>query len=338
MSMCASVSERLIDMLGGHRVTATICAAVELGVIEALATGQQTSRMVATTCATNEAATGRLLTALAALGICEQLERGKFKLSAMGDQLVANANRSLRDWALFEGTMLARSWLGLGDSIRRGKTVSELAGTAGRYEELVGDQGSARLFDAAMISMTRLAAKEILSAHDFSAAGRILDVGGGNGALLIELLRKQPHLTGSVLDLPRCEAGAQQEIENAGLAQVAKFVCGDFFEHIPSGFDTLLLKSVLHNWDDHASAKILANCRHALGRNGTLLVIERFIPEEPEASPRRASHALNDLNMLRGPGGRERTEEEYRRMVVGAGLSVTSAVPTGRYDVLVAMA
>jgi DNA-binding IclR family transcriptional regulator len=102
-------------MLGGHRVTATICAAVELGVIEALAAGERTPQMIATTCATHEPATGRLLAALAALGICEQPEPGKFNLSAVGDHLVASVDRSLRDWALFEGTMLARSWLGLGD-------------------------------------------------------------------------------------------------------------------------------------------------------------------------------------------------------------------------------
>jgi hypothetical protein len=110
----------------------------------------------------------------------------------MGDQLAASADRSLRDWALFEGTMLAHSWLGLADSVRHGKTLSELAGTAGRYEDLGGDQKSARLFDAAMISMTRLAAKEILSAHDFSAAGRIL-MSVVETVELVELLRAQPN-------------------------------------------------------------------------------------------------------------------------------------------------
>ena len=339
MSTCASASERLIDMLSGHRATATICTAVELGVIEALAAGELTSPMVAATCATHEPATGRLLVALAALGICDQPEPGKFKLSVMGDQLVASADRSLRNWALFEGTMLARSWLGLANSVRHGKTLSELSGTAGRYNDLAGDQKSASLFDAAMISMTRLTANEILSAYDFSAAGRILDVGGGNGALLIELLRAQPNLTGCVLDLPRCEVGAQRAIEHAGLAHVAKFDCGDFLDCIPCGFDTLLLKSVLHNWDDAACAKILANCRQALGSNGgTVLVIERFLPNVSEVSACLASLALNDLNMLRGPGGRERTEKEYRTLIADAGLSVTCVLPTGRFDVLVAIA
>ena len=336
MSTCANVSERLLDLLSGHRVTATIYAAVELGMIQALAEGPLTSGVVAAACKADEPSTDRLLAALAGLGICERPEPGKFQLSEMGTQLVASSDRSLRDWALFEGAMLARSWLGLGDSVRYGKTLSELAGTAGRYEELGEDQRSASLFDAAMTSMTRLAAKELLRAYDFSVAGRILDVGGGTGALLIELLRAHPTLTGCVLDLPRCEAGARRAIEDAGLAHAAQFMCGEFFDGIPRGFDTLLLKSVLHNWDDTRCSKILANCRRALDSQGTVVVIERFLPDQSGALSRTASAALNDLNMLRGPGGRERSEVGYRKLVTDAGLSVTLALSAGRFDVLVA--
>jgi ubiquinone/menaquinone biosynthesis C-methylase UbiE len=339
MSTCTTLPERLIDLLGSHRVTATICAAVDLGVVEALSAGPQTPTMVATACSAHEAATERLLTALLALGICERVEPAKFQLSKMGAHLGASSHCSLRDWAVFEGGMLARSWLGLSDSIRSGKTSGELlSAEGGRYEELRRDPKSASVFDAAMTSMTRLVAQDVLRAYDFSAAGKVLDVGGGAGTMLIEILRAHPTAKGCVLDLPRCEMSARQAIANADLALRAGFVAADFFMGLPQGFDTLVLKSILHNWDDARCAVLLAHCQRALAPSGRLLIVERFLTPDCDAPARFASTALSDLNMLRGPGGRERGELAYRNLVSDAGLSVTCVRPAGRYDLLIAEA
>jgi SAM-dependent methyltransferase len=339
MSTCATLQDRLIDLLGGHRVTATICTAVELGVVEALSAGPKTPATVATACSAHEAATERLLIALLGLGICERAEPTKFQLSEMGARLGASSHRSLRDWALFEGRMLARSWLGLSDSIRSGKTSGDLRGAeGGRYEEFRRDPKSASLFDAAMTSMTRLVAQDVLGAYDFTAAGKVLDVGGGTGAMLIEILRAYPTATGRVLDLPRCEAGARQAIASADLALRADFLAGDFFAGLPQGFDTLVLKSVLHNWDDAQCAVLLGHCRRALGPTGRVLIVERFFAPDSDAPARLASTALSDLNMLRGPGGRERSELAYRRLATDAGLSIAGVHPAGRYGVLIAEA
>jgi len=336
MSICAS--ERLLDLLGGHRATATVCAAVELGVVEALAAGPQTSRSVAARCSTHELATDRLLMALHALGICERIEPGDFQLSEMGAHLVAASDHSLRDWALFEGNMLARSWLRLGESVRSGKTFGELAGSRGRYEDLRDDPKSAASFDAAMISITRLAARDILTAFDFSTAGKIVDVGGGAGTLLIEILRAHPAATGCILDLPRCEAAARQAIADADVASRVDFLAADFFMGLPRGFDTIVLKSVLHNWDDARSAALLAECRRSLGRAGRVVIIERLLTSDSNARGAVASTALSDLNMLLGPGGCERSESAYRRLATDAGLTVVRVVPAGRYGLLIAEA
>ena len=169
------------------------------------------------------------------------------------------------------------------------------------------------------------------SAH----ARAILDVGGGTGALLIDILRAVPGLTGAALDLPRCEAGFRAAAAAAGLAQRARFVPGDFFEGVPQGFETLVLKSVLHNWDDARCAHILAHCRGALPPGGRIVVVERLLPEPPANNARDMSIVLSDLNMLRGPGGRERTERAYRELLGNAGFAVGAALPAGRYNVLV---
>jgi SAM-dependent methyltransferase len=333
VSTRAALPERLLDLIGGHRATAAVCAAVELGVIDALGAGPLTAREIATDCSAHEASCERFLTALVGLGISQSVTDRRYQLTEMGACLARGSDPCLRDWALFEGRMLARSWIGLSESIRIGRTSAEIAGReGGRYEEIDRDPQAASLFDAAMVSMTRLVARDVLAAFDFGDAGRILDIGGGTGALLIAVLRAYPAATGCVLDLQRCEAPAQQAIADAGLEERSDFLAGDFLVGIPPGFDTLLLKSVLHNWDDARCAMILANCRRALSGQGRILVIERLMAGDPPG----ISTALSDLNMLRNVGGRERTEMAYRELLSSAGLSVTGIAAAGRHSVLVA--
>jgi hypothetical protein len=329
-------ADHLLDLLSGHRVTATLYAAVELGVIESLAAGERTATEVTHECSTHAPSTDRLLVALVALGICQSVGPNCYRLTDMGGCLTNDASHSLRDWALFEGKMLSRSWMGLADSVRSGKTASELAGVeGGRYGQMHRDPEAASVFDAAMASMTRLVARDLIAAGDFNSTGKILDVGGGAGTLLIEILRACPTTSGSILDLGRCEAAARQAIAAAGMQSRASFLTGDFFAGLPAGFDTLLLKNVLHNWDDERCAVLLANCRSALVDADRIVIAERFLPPR-DSSSRSASTALGDLNMLRGPGGCERSEAAYCGLVTSAGLRVACLIPAGRYDLLIA--
>lgn len=327
---------QLLDLVGGHRITAVLYSAVTLGVVDALDSGLSSPAEVAGACSTSEGATERLLAALATIGIVSK-SASAYRLTDMGRRLSSKAPGSLRGWTLFEGEMLARSWQGLTESIRTGKTATELDSQAavGRFEAIGRNPRFAELFDNAMVSMARQVAKDVLAAYDFGSARAVLDIGGGTGALLIEILRAVRGLTGAVLDLPRCEAGFQAAALAAGLAQRAQFVPGDFFQGIPRGFETLVLKSVLHNWDDACCVAILANCRRALPPDGRIIIVERLLPEQPAYNARDMSIVLSDLNMLRGPGGRERTEQDYRALLGGAGFADGAAKPAGRYSVLV---
>jgi SAM-dependent methyltransferase len=335
MFASSNPTNHLLDLIGGHRITAVLYSAVALGVIDALDSGSASPAEIASACSTSEGATERLLTALATIGIVGKSASG-YRLTDLGRRLSRRSPGSLRDWTLFEGEMLARSWQGLIESVRTGKTATELDSQAGgRFEAIGRNPRFAELFDNAMVSFTSHAAQDVLAAHDFSHARSVLDVGGGTGTLLFEILRAVPGLTGAAFDLPRCEAGFCDAAAAAGLAPRAQFIPGDFFEGVPQGFETLVLKSVLHNWDDARCATILANCRSALAPGGRIIIVERFLPEQPANDARDLSITLSDLNMLRGPGGRERTEQAYRALLGGAGLAVGPAVPAGRYNLLV---
>ena len=165
-----------------------------------------------------------------------------------------------------------------------------------------------------------------------------MDVGGGSGELIGALARQYPKLRGTVFDLPRCADSANKHLQRIGVSDRAGFVSGDFFEAIPAIADAIILKSVIHDWNDERSRMILENCRKALPENGTLLLVERLMPERPTASDADRAHALSDLNMLRGPGGCERTEPQYCRLLEQSGFRRASVHPAGRFSVIEAHA
>jgi O-methyltransferase domain len=175
-----------------------------------------------------------------------------------------------------------------------------------------------------MSERTAAFAPSVAAIYDFSRMRRIVDVGGGRGTLLAAILAARTHLHGVVFDLPEVVAGATETFRAAGVADRCAIDSGDFFVAVPSGGDGYLLANVLHDWDDERSAVILRNCRQAMHADGKVLIVERMIFDDPEKS---IPTLLSDLNMLVLTGGQERTEEEYARLFVSAGLRLTSVVP-----------
>jgi ubiquinone/menaquinone biosynthesis C-methylase UbiE len=189
-------------------------------------------------------------------------------------------------------------------------------------------------FNAAMVSLTRSLLPNILEAYDFSAARVVMDVGGGSGELIGGVARHSSKIEGIAFDLARCEEGARAHFDRLGITDRCRFVAGDFFEAVPSGADTILMKSILHNWNDDRSKIILRNCRNAIPAGGKLIVIERIMPEFTTTDAQDRSCAMSDLNMLRGPGGCERTEAEYRSLAESAGFVFAKTSRAGSFNLI----
>jgi O-methyltransferase/methyltransferase family protein len=324
----------LLDMIAGHRITAVIYTAVQLGIPEVLDGGPTTAADVATQIGAHEDSVRRLLRALVALDLCAQ-HGDRFELTAMGRRLSGRAPGSLRPWAVFEGQLLSRSWGGLLESIRTGKTASQLAGIAPEEQfAQMAKAGIAEVFNEAMVAMTRQVAPAVVAAYDFAGVSTLSDVGGGHGELIAAILSAHPAMRGTVFDLPQCAEGARRHLAETGLSGRCEFVAGSFFDAVPSGSDALIMKSIIHDWDDARSLKILGNCRRALAATGRLLLVERQMPEVPSADIAGRLAVLSDLNMLRGPGGCERTEAEYRALLAQAGFQVSRVLPAGLVNVI----
>lgn len=231
----------------------------------------------------------RLLRALASLGLLR--EEGGWRLEPAGEEL---AEDRLRPWILWWGREGWGLWGGLLDRVRG-------APPRGRGFAHLGDPARAALFHAAMAALSRGLAAEL----DPGPARRIVDVGGGQGGLLLPLLARG-EAEGLLFDEAHAQPAARAAIAAAGLAGRCRFVAGDFFASVPAG-DLLLLKSVLHDWEDPDARRILAACRAALLPGGRLWLIER------EPSP-----AL-DLHMLLAFGSRQREEAELQALLRSAG-------------------
>jgi hypothetical protein len=193
------------------------------------------------------------------------------------------------------------------------------------WEYLRLNPEAAAIFDDAMTDFASVAAPAIATAYDFSQWDSIMDVGGGNGALLAAILKAYPDLKGVLADQLHVLERARERGFLAGKLQARSSMqdC-DFFNNVPAGCRAYLMKAVIHDWDDDDAHHILSNCRKVTPRNGALLLIEWALSDANK--PSRAKFA--DVTMMVLTGGRERTIEQYRALLEGAGFHLKEVIPT----------
>lgn len=319
-------STRLFELIDAAWTTRAIAVAAELQLAEALRDGPRDVRTLAQANACDADALHRLLRALCSIGVCEELDDGRFITTALGALLAEDAAQSMRSWALLFGRELWPAWGGLAESVRTGKGLRERSGRADGFAHLQTDSDAAALFNRAMVEITRIVAADAVRKVDLAGSTRFVDVGGGHGQMLAAFLHRWPQARGVSVDLAHAEAGALLHFAAEKLSERAGFVVGDFFREVPAA-DVLLMKAILHDWNDERCALILRNCRRALATGARLIVIDRVLPERLTDDPRHRSLARSDLTMLISIGGRERTEVQFRSLFDGSGFIIDSLQP-----------
>lgn len=319
-------TQALRELLTGHQNTALLYVAAKLGLADLLADGPRTSVDLARSLGAHAPSLHRVLRGLAVLGVCAEEDDGRFRLTALGSGLQSGRAGSLRDYAVLSGEEYVKAWGGLLHSAMTGETAFDSAFGMSQWEHRRQHAELNEHFNAWLREKATPSIRAILTAYDFSSFGTVADVGGGHGALLAAILRTHPCVTGVLLDQPHVVADARGRMERAGVAARCRIVGGDFFDHIPEGADAHILKSVIHDWDDARSLVILRNCHRALVDRGTLLLIERVLPDRAEQDP---DTIFMDLHMLAVTGGRERSDAEYRALLAAAGFRMKRTIPIG---------
>jgi hypothetical protein len=315
-------------MINGYWVTQLISTAARLNIADALATGPQTAGALAERCGAHPRSLYRLLRALASLGLFAEIEDGRFTLTPMGELLRSDVPGSLHGLAAYSGDPRHHrydSWGRLYETVLTGEPAFPQITGMRPFAYLAANPDIARLFDAAMVAYSTESVGAVLAHHDFSRYGHIIDVGGGHGLLIAEILKKHPAARGTVFDLPHVLEGTRALFAREGLTDRASCTAGDFFKEVPSGADLYMLKSILHDWDDQKAVAILRSCRQAMTEQGRLLLVESVIPPGNEPGLGK----LMDINMMVIHGGLERTHAEFSALLKEAGFELTAVTMTG---------
>lgn len=321
----AELASRLVDLVHSSWITHAIDCGLQLGVFDALAEGPRPVAALATELDCAAQSLRRLLCALASLELCAACDGDAFELQPMGRLLCKDQEGSLRAWSELWCDSLAQLWSRLTPSVRSGRSARHGSSGQAGFEHIEGDARLAGVFNDAMTANTYWVAQTFAARMSMEGVRSIVDVGGGQGALLAAVLARHPTMRGIVFDLPHAADGARALLSRDIPDGRGEVCSGSFFETVPQA-DAHLLKSVLHDWSDDACARILDRCRAAAAQGGRLFVIERLIDGMPQARAADRAWARSDLNMLLAHGARERTREEYEKMLTAAGYAVDRVV------------
>jgi O-methyltransferase/methyltransferase family protein len=300
--------ERVWNLLRGSMTTKAVGIVSDLGVADALADGPREVADVAREVGANADALHRFLRALASDGVFEERSPGVFGNTPASDLL-----RRENGWHDF-AHLFGSSWYTAVGDMEAVTGQATFPGTFGAdfwaWLEEHPDERAA--FDRAM-EQGKERRIERLAALEWRSDETAVDVGGGNGSLLVELLRRHPTLRGVVFDLPETNR------DESTFGERCTFVAGSFFERVPEG-EVYLLSTILHDWDDEHAAMILRTIAAAATAGTRLLIIDAVIAPGNEPHPAK----WLDLLMLILAGGRERSEEEWRALLDAAGFEPVS--------------
>jgi DNA-binding HxlR family transcriptional regulator len=325
-------SARVFDLISGMMRTQTIAAIAELGVADAIAAGVTGTEALAREVGADADALHRMLRLLEADGLVSRDAPDVWALTETGELLRDGVENSMRHLAMLFASELYDAWSDAATSLRGGGVAfSERFGMP-FFEWIQSHPEMARRFDLAMSGTTTPRLVPLLE-RDWSGMGTLVDVGGGNAALLEAVLTRFPQLAGISFDLPAVSERAAARVAGSAVAGRLRAEGGDFFEAVPGGGDAYILAQVLHDWPDEDCLRLLRACRRAAGDRGTLLVLEQLVPEGPEPSPVK----LLDLNMLILLGGRERTRNEYEALLAAASWRLTGVRDGPRSSLLEAV-
>lgn len=317
-------SQKLLQMISGSWVAQSLYAAAKLSIADLLKDGTRHIDQLALIVGADVQSLYRLMRALSSIGVFVEVEDKCFGLTSIGETLQIDHPHSLRALAILWGEEQFEAWSNIIASIMTGQCAYEYRTQTKFFDYLNENAQAAKTFNEAMISYSQQIHNSVVDAYDFSECSKVVDVGGGHGSLIHSILRANPHLEGILFDAPHAIEGAKQYISNTEVSNRCELVAGDFFKLVPSGGDVYILSVIIHDWDDEHSIAILKNCRHAMGKNGKLLLVEMVIP--PGNEPYFGKWL--DLHMLVMHGGRERNEAEYRAILEVAGFKLTNIIPT----------
>jgi hypothetical protein len=304
--------------------------AAALRLADLMADGAETVDELAARSGTDADALGRMLRHLACHGVFAESAPGRFALNDTAEMLRSDHPSGVRLWFDLDGFggRMDLAFTELMHTVRTGQPAWEVAFGAPFWEHLAADPALAASFDAVMAGSFRAVAA---TEYDWSAVRHVVDVGGGTGSLVAEVLEANPDIRATLVDLPDTVARGRELLAARGLEGRCEFAGQSFFDPLPPGHDVYLLSAVLHDWGDEPATAILRRCAEAAGASGRVVIVESHGTggEDP------AMFAEMDLRMLVLCGGRERSVDDYAALAGAAGLRAADVRTTASGHVII---
>jgi SAM-dependent methyltransferase len=319
--------DAMLERIAAYWQSQLVFVAAKLGIADALVAGPLTVQEIAARVGAHPPYLGRILRALASVGIFAADPHGRFHLTRLAQTLRSDHPESLRNFAL----MLVddynwSAWGALEHTVRTGESAFEHVHGAPAFPWMREHPDKEKMFSASMASISVMENAAVTRAYAFGKLRKVVDVGGAHGHLLASILRSYVKVRGVLFDQPPVieEAAKSGFIGAADLAGRCEAVGGDFFDSVPQGADAYVMKYIIHDWDDDKGVRILQNCRKAMADDGRVLVIDHVVA----AGNRFDWGKLMDINMMVMLGSKERTKDEFRQLFSRAGLRLKRVVRT----------
>jgi hypothetical protein len=306
--------------MGGPWICQSLYVAAKLGIADHLRDGPLVVTDLAARTGAHADALYRFCRALAALDVLTTGPQRSFGLGKLGRPLLTDTPDSVRHGFVMQGEEPFRAWTEVLHTVRTGQPAFDRVYGMGYFQYLAEHPEASAAFGRAMGNLD--APPAVLSGYDFSGCRTIVDIGGGAGTVLADILSGHPDARGILLDLPICREPARENLARLGVADRCAVVSGDFFDSVPAGGDLYLLSRVLHNWEDTAALRLLRRVRTVMADDARLVVIDHLLPDGDGFHP----GLLADLHMLVILGARERTEDELRDLLAAAGLRLRRVI------------
>jgi O-methyltransferase domain/Dimerisation domain len=321
----------ILQIMNGLHVGGAVACLAQLGIPDLLEAAPKSATDLATELGADPQALYRLMRATASVGVLAEGPDGKFSQTPLSAVLRSNATPSLRSFAIMGGREWhSRGWSHLEYCVRTGKQALDKIYGAHVFDFLKQNPAEGQIFNGAMTELSMIDGPAVAAAYNFEGIQSIVDVAGGHGFLLATILQKNPHLRGTLFEAPHVIEGAATGPLKAVMDRCA-FASGDMFTSIPGGADAYLMKHIIHDWPDVLCIQLLKACRQAVNPGGKLLVVDSVIQPGNDFSPNK----FLDLQMLIFPGGRERTEKQFRELFVASGWQLRRIIPTAATDSIV---
>ncbi len=316
-----STTEEMPDQLAvwafinGHVVSRCIHVIADFGVPDALDGEPVGVDELAARTGMDADALARMLRLLSAHGFFAGGPAG-YVHTPRSELLRSDHPQSLRSFARMIGTS---SWAAFTELAQPARTGRPAVGWQAMMAHFAEHPDEAALFSQAMVDKSSAVVPAVVEAYDFSTFATVVDVGGGTGRLLSAILEQGPDAMGVLFELPHVIADAGDAASNR-----LRLVAGDFFADPLPVADAYVLMEVLHDWSDEDAARILSAVRRAAAPGARLIVVEVLVPDTPGPDHSK----LLDIIMLAVTGGRERTRDQYEKLLADAGFELERVVPT----------